>query len=102
MAMWKGIDYLFIDKISMVGCAMLHDISRQLSIAKGNDLAFGGASVIFAGDFAQLPPVGQKRLYAHLDWEDINSAATTHRQKVVFEKLLWLSVDTVVMLIQNM
>ncbi|KAJ7443998.1 hypothetical protein FB451DRAFT_946363, partial [Mycena latifolia] len=30
MAMWEGVDYLFIDEISMVGCALLHDISHAL------------------------------------------------------------------------
>ncbi|KAJ7168752.1 hypothetical protein C8R46DRAFT_827653, partial [Mycena filopes] len=86
----------------MVGCAFLHDISHALSIAKGNDLAFGGINVVLAGDFAQLPPVGQKRLYAHFGPKDIAKAATKQGQKDVFGKLLWLSVDSVVMLTQNM
>ncbi|KAJ7094149.1 hypothetical protein C8R44DRAFT_581876, partial [Mycena epipterygia] len=30
MTMWEGVDYLFIDEISMVGCALLHDISHAL------------------------------------------------------------------------
>ncbi|KAJ7157745.1 hypothetical protein C8R46DRAFT_821359, partial [Mycena filopes] len=86
----------------MVGCSFLHDISHTLSIAKGNDLAFGGIHVVFAGDFAQLPPVGQKRLYAHFGPKDIAAAATKRGQKDVFGKLLWLSVNSVVMLTQNM
>ncbi|KAJ7162718.1 hypothetical protein C8R43DRAFT_819195, partial [Mycena crocata] len=86
----------------MVGCVMLHDISRALSVAKGNDLAFGGINVIFAGDFAQLPPVQQKRLYTDLTNKNIQDAGTTYGQKVVFGKLLWLSVNTVVMLTENM
>ncbi|KAJ7763349.1 hypothetical protein B0H16DRAFT_1210602, partial [Mycena metata] len=86
----------------MVGCPFLYDISHALSVAKGNDLAFGGISVVFAGDFAQLPPVGQKRLYAHLGPDDIARAGTKTGQKVVFGKLLWLSVNTVVMLTENM
>jgi ATP-dependent exoDNAse (exonuclease V) alpha subunit len=102
MAMWEGIDYLFIDEISMVGYALLNDISHALSVAKGNYLAFGGINVVFAGDFAQLPPVGQTHLYSHLDKKAIAKAATKTGQKVVFGKLLWLSVDTVVMLHQNM
>ncbi|KAJ7120678.1 hypothetical protein C8R43DRAFT_867461, partial [Mycena crocata] len=86
----------------MVGCALLHDISHALSVAKGNDLAFGGINMVFAGDFAQLPPVGQVRLFAHLEKKAISRAATKSGQKVVFGKLLWLTVDTVVMLTQNM
>ncbi|KAJ7486647.1 hypothetical protein FB451DRAFT_940597, partial [Mycena latifolia] len=30
MAMWEGVDYLFIDEISMVGCALLYEISHAL------------------------------------------------------------------------
>jgi hypothetical protein len=100
--MWEGVDYLFIDEISMVGCALLYDISHALSVAKGNDLAFGGINVVFAGDFAQLPPVKQVRLYSHLDKKAISNAGTKNGQKVVFGKLLWLSVDTVVILTENM
>jgi hypothetical protein len=102
MAMWEGVDYLFIDEISMVGCSFLYDISHALSVAKGNDLAFGGINVVFAGDFAQLPPVRQVRLYSHLDSAAISKAATKNGQKVVFGKLLWLSVNTVVILTENM
>ncbi|KAK0186278.1 hypothetical protein F5146DRAFT_881707, partial [Armillaria mellea] len=30
VAMWQGVDYLFIDKISMVGCKLLFDVSTAL------------------------------------------------------------------------
>ncbi|KAJ7086286.1 hypothetical protein C8R43DRAFT_835184, partial [Mycena crocata] len=86
----------------MIGCKMMHDISHALSVAKGNDLAFGGINIIFAGDFAQLPPVLQKRLYTDLTAKQIHDAGTTRGQKVIFGKLLWLSVNTVVMLTENM
>jgi hypothetical protein len=110
MAMWEGVDYLFIDEISMVRCALLYDISSALSAAKGSTLAFGGISIIFAGDFSQLPPVGQNRLYAHIDPDakkknkrkgsGIRSAkaGTETGQKDIFGKLLWLSVKKVVLL----
>ncbi|KAJ6600823.1 hypothetical protein B0H10DRAFT_1716550, partial [Mycena sp. CBHHK59/15] len=29
-AMWEGVDYLFIDEISMVGCSLLLQISKAL------------------------------------------------------------------------
>ncbi|KAJ7730751.1 hypothetical protein B0H16DRAFT_1229855, partial [Mycena metata] len=86
----------------MVGCSFLYDISHALSIAKGNDLAFGGINIVLAGDFAQLPPVGQKRLYAHLDQSDIAKAGTKKGQKMVFGKLLWLSVTSVIFLSEIM
>ncbi|KAJ7459326.1 hypothetical protein FB451DRAFT_970033, partial [Mycena latifolia] len=30
MAMWEGVDFLFIDEISMVGCTLLYEISQAL------------------------------------------------------------------------
>ncbi|KAJ6484119.1 hypothetical protein C8R45DRAFT_1148436, partial [Mycena sanguinolenta] len=56
-----------------------------------------GISVIFAGDFCRLRPVGQKKLYSRLMQRGM-TAATRPKQKVVFGKLLWLSVRTVVLL----
>ncbi|KAJ6557444.1 hypothetical protein B0H19DRAFT_876272, partial [Mycena capillaripes] len=81
----------------MIGCGLLSDVSEALSIAKGNTDAFGGISVIFAGDFSQLPPVRQTRLYATLIKPGM-TASTRPDQKKVFGKLLWLSVNTVVLL----
>ena len=57
VAMWEGVDYLYIDKVSMIGCNFLLKISEALTEAKQKMLAFGGMNIIFAGDFAQLPPV---------------------------------------------
>jgi hypothetical protein len=67
IAMWEGIDYLFIDEVSMISCKFLCRISEALSIAKGNTTAFGGVNVIFAGDFAQLPPVKETHLYSQIN-----------------------------------
>ncbi|KAF8204730.1 hypothetical protein BJ912DRAFT_825534, partial [Pholiota molesta] len=30
VAMWEGVDYFFIDEISMIGCSMLYKISQAL------------------------------------------------------------------------
>jgi hypothetical protein len=74
IAMWEGVDYLVIDEVSMIGCKFLLEISNVLIEAKGCTDPFGGINVIFAGDFAQLPPVGQCRLSSTLKrgkyWQD--------------------------------
>ena len=67
IAMWEGVDYFFIDEISMIGCQMMYRISEALIEAKGNSAPFGGINFIVAGDFAQLPPVGETRLYASIN-----------------------------------
>ena len=89
IAMWEGVDYLFIDEVSMIGCSFLLKISKALTEAKQSTKAFGGINIIFAGDFAQLPPVGETRLFLHIDSHK-KKVGTKLGQDDVFGKLLWL------------
>ncbi|KAJ6550915.1 hypothetical protein B0H10DRAFT_1714641, partial [Mycena sp. CBHHK59/15] len=89
----------------MICCGLLSDISEALSIAKGNTDSFGVTKmgttrIIFVGDFSQLPPVGQVKLFSNLMKPGL-TATTRPKQKVVFGKLLWLSFKTVVLLTEN-
>lgn len=52
-------------------------------------------SVEFAGDFAQLPPVGQRGLHRKIN---TYAVTTVKGQNAVFGRLLWLSISTVVSL----
>jgi ATP-dependent exoDNAse (exonuclease V) alpha subunit len=79
----------------MIGCNLLLEIHEALCEAKENADLFGGLNIIFVGDFAQLPPVGDTKLYSHIKTE---RTGTTRGQKNVFGKLLWLSVDKVIIL----
>lgn len=101
---WEGVDFLFIDEVSMVGAELLHDISNALSIAKESSEPFGGINVIFAGDFYQLPPVGCTPLYASL--ESITSkegdSQTNAGQRKIKGMHLWKSLDHVVLLTESM
>jgi hypothetical protein len=67
--------------------------------AKGSTEPFGNVNIILAGDFAQLPPVGQTKLYSQVS---IVNTGTKHGQQIIFGKLLWLSVKTVMILRQVM
>lgn len=82
----------------MIGCGLLYEISRALSVAKENAASFRGINVIFAGDFAQLPPVGYKRLYTNLIHRQKKGSHLTASEKDVIGKLLWLSIRNVVVL----
>lgn len=95
IAMWEGVDYLFVDEVSTIGCRLLLKISEALSDAKQSQLPFGGMNIILAGDFAQLPPVSETRLFSHIN---IHDAKNVEGQQNVFGKLLWLSMNTVVIL----
>ena len=101
MAMWSSVDYLFVDEVSTIGCSFLVDIHNALVSATGHTDLFGGISVIFAGDFAQLPPVLDTKLYTHLNHKKLH-AETPAGQKTTFGKLLWRSVGTVVILTEQM
>ena len=101
-AMWEGVDYLFVDELSMLGCDMLHNVSWSLTEAKGNTAAFGGVNVILAGDFAQLPPIGDTRLYKNVDTTSLAASSTNRAQGKVLGCLLWLSFETVVLLDESM
>jgi hypothetical protein len=53
----QGVDYVFLDEVSMLSCQNMYKISERLTTINNNDASlFGGLNMIFAGDFAQLPP----------------------------------------------
>ena len=101
-AMWEGVEYLFIDEVSILGCEMLHNVSQALTQAKGNTKPFGGVNVILAGDFAQLPPIGDAQLYKEIVTTSLVAAATNRAQGKTLGKLLWLSFETVIILEETM
>ncbi|KAG1797587.1 hypothetical protein EV424DRAFT_1298247, partial [Suillus variegatus] len=79
----------------MISCNFLVQIHEALCEAKENTAAFGGINIVFAGDFAQLPPVGQKGLHRKVN---IHAVTTVRGQNGMFGKLLWLSITTIVLL----
>jgi predicted XRE-type DNA-binding protein len=81
----------------------MYCISLRLSkILNVTDLPFGGMNMLFAGDFAQLPPaIGQE--HAALYSRTVGSKSTSLRdQKAAIGKALWHQVTTIVILRQNM
>ena len=98
-----GVQYIFLDEVSMLSCRDMYLISARLARVMNNlDVPFGGLNFIFAGDFAQLPPViGHE--HASLYSRTIGMKATSLRdQEAAIGKALWHQVTTVVILRQNM
>jgi hypothetical protein len=99
----SGVDYIFLDEVSMVACHELYAISSRLStVTKVYDLPFGGINMIFAGDFAQLPPTTGVSLYNNSVSGMLNVNMSVRQQENTIGKLLWQQVTTVVILKENM
>src|SRR4051794_33755360 len=99
----EGVDYIFLDEVSMLGCLDMYRISSQLAKARSiHDVPFGGVNMIFAGDFAQLPPVGATSLYSGSVGTQADSGLTSESQMTAIGKALWHQVTTVVILRENM
>jgi ATP-dependent DNA helicase PIF1 len=99
----QGVEYIFIDEVSMIACHDLYSISARLAQITGmNDVPFGGMNVVFAGDFAQLAPVFGSPLFDGLVERYVNSRMTVRNQETVIGKVLWHQITTVVILTENM
>lgn len=55
--MFKNIDTIIIDEVSMVRADMIDNIDRFLRVNRMINLPFGGVQMIFFGDLFQLPPI---------------------------------------------
>ena len=99
----QGVDYVFMDEVSMLSCRDMYLISARLAQIMNNpESPFGAINMIFAGDFAQLPPaIGGENASLYSRTIGIN-AKTTHSQEAAMGKALWHQITTVVVLHQNM
>ena len=98
-----GVQYIFLDEVSMLSCKEMYLVSARLArILNNPDTPFGGMNMIFAGDFAQLPPaIGGE--HASLYSRTVGRNPTSlYDQQAAIGKALWHQVTTVVILRQNM
>lgn len=70
---------LIIDEISMLHKKQFDLINQILQEVRNNLMPFGGVQVIVAGDFFQLPPVGER--------------GETNKEKFAFMSQAWLDAD---------
>jgi hypothetical protein len=99
-----GVDYIFLDEVSMISCRDLYKISAQTAkVRVVYDEPFGGINFIFAGDFAQLPPARSgPTLYSGSVGTQMHSGQSVEEQESAIGKALWHQITTVVILRQNM
>ncbi|WP_019519668.1 helix-turn-helix domain-containing protein [Faucicola boevrei] len=70
---------LVIDEISMLHLKQFDMINQVLQFVKENEKPFGGVQLLVAGDFFQLPPIGNPN--------------ETNRDKFAFMSQSWLDAD---------
>lgn len=73
---------LIIDEISMLHRKQFDMINQIMQAVKDNELPFGGVQLLVAGDFFQLPPIGEPH--------------ETTRDKFAFMAQAWLDADFVI------
>lgn len=59
--LFRKIDTLVIDEISMVSSGTFERLDEILQFARDNSLPFGGVQIILFGDLFQLPPVEKSK-----------------------------------------
>jgi hypothetical protein len=99
----QGVDYVFMGEVSMLCCCNMYLISARLAQIMNNpESPFGGINMIFAGDFAQLPPaIGGENASLYSQTVGLN-AKSIHAQESAMGKALWHQMTNVVILHQNM
>jgi hypothetical protein len=98
-----GVDYIFLDEVSMLSCHDMYKISAQLcKVMNEPSKPFGGLNILFAGDFAQLaPPVGGESVALYS--RTVGQSGTWKKaQEMAMGRALWHQVNVVVILRQNM
>lgn len=105
---WKSVDYLIVDEVSMISALFLAQVSERLSQARGwkgdRSVIFGGINLIFLGDFGQLKPVHDSALYAYELVGDLRSNVhqSIKGQTSLYGAYLWRRVHLVIKLQKNM
>lgn len=99
----QGVEYIFLDEVSMVSCTDLQVLACQAAKARNiHDVPFGGLSAIFAGDFAQLPPTTGASLYSgKISLDSAEAIIDQRAQNSVLGRIIWHQVLTVVVLRKN-
>ncbi|MBA4146212.1 MAG: helicase [Cytophaga sp.] len=66
LELFRELELLVIDEVSMVRCDLIDLIDTLLRHARRSNRPFGGVQVLFIGDLFQLPPVAQNEEWALL------------------------------------
>jgi hypothetical protein len=102
---WKNVRFLIIDEISMISQELINEINGTLQLAKDNDLPFGGLTILFSGDFAQLPPFNATALYVRSLIEKgklLNLNISQKKGAAENGRMAWLGLTHAITLVEQM
>lgn len=93
-SIFKNLELLVIDEVSMLRCDVLDAMDFMLRVVRGNNSAFGGVQVLFIGDLLQLPPVVRDQ-----EWEILkryyNGVYFFHSHVLQQELPLYIELETI-------
>lgn len=105
--MWRLVEYIILDEMSMVGLSLLARLNKLVTTAKHCDpmKTMGGVNIILFGDYIQYSPVFDKPLYYNF-----STATTGTNRKLPTEneiqqksaRALILQINCVVVLDEQM
>jgi hypothetical protein len=55
---WQDVRILIVDEVSFMSDKHIVTLDTKLKLIGDRNKPYGGFSIVFAGDFRQLPPVG--------------------------------------------
>jgi ATP-dependent DNA helicase PIF1 len=85
-AIWKAVDILVVDEVSMMSQKIFETLDAIGKHVRRNRRPFGGIQLLFTGDFYQLPPVFKN----NNDPAAILSEDEKKEGKFCFQSPLWL------------
>jgi ATP-dependent DNA helicase PIF1 len=91
--MWKTLEVLIIDEISMLNIKFFKTVSKVISFIKENEKPFGGIQIILVGDFLQLPPIDDKKKYNYKN---------PKQNLYLFQTEIWETLELEIVLLQNL
>lgn len=83
--LFKNLELLIIDEISMVRCDLFDAIDESLRFSRRNFLPFGGVQILLIGDLFQLPPVVRNHEKPALD--------AYYKSEFFFDSRAYLGLD---------
>ena len=69
---WRSVQVLIVDEISMLGESLFKKLNSIACVLRENTAPFGGITLLFGGDFLQLPPVKDEWIFKSSEYTALN------------------------------